>query len=520
MEKEVYMLRNVWLKRCLLILCTIAPGAASAADYHVSPRGDDASPGSATAPWQTIARVNKADLEPGDRVLFEGGQTFAGAITLDAQDSGVQGRRVEIGSYGTGRATIDGRTGSGLIAAQCDHLIIRNLRLVGSGRKNGNNGSGVKLNGGVALEVDQIEVSGFRLNGVSIPGVRGARITHVYVHDSGSAGISVGEEPSDGVAEDVYIGHCVAENNPGDPLNLTNHSGNGIVVGCVRGCLVEYCEAMNNGWDMPRTGNGPVGIWTWNADRVIVQFCIAHDNKSPGDDGGGFDIDGGVTNSVFQYNYSYNNDGPGQFLCQYYSAPAWRHNIVRYNISVNDSTKNNRRTAFDVYCGDEPNAPGGGMSDAEVYGNTIYNEKGGAVGFGGKPVPRLRFRNNIFIAAGEIIRGDCSAARFEGNLYWSIGPNGMLAAGHPRFEDWTAATGQELREGKLLGLFADPRLVALRLEKLKDPEKLTSLTAYRLRPDSPCLSAGVPIENNGGRDFWGGPVPKTGKLTIGACQQP
>ena len=98
---------------------------------------------------------------------------------------------------------------------------------------------------------------------------------------------------------------------PGDPSNLTNHSGNGIVVGNVSDAIIEYCEASNNGWDMPRKGNGPVGIWAWNADRVTIQFCISHDNKSPGDDGGGFDLDGGVTNSVLQYNLSYNNDGPG-----------------------------------------------------------------------------------------------------------------------------------------------------------------------------------------------------------------
>ena len=29
----------------------------------------------------------------------------------------------------------------------------------------------------------------------------------------------------------IYIGYCKAENNPGDPTELKNHSGNGIVVG-------------------------------------------------------------------------------------------------------------------------------------------------------------------------------------------------------------------------------------------------------------------------------------------------
>ena len=73
--------------------------------------------------------------------------------------------------------------------------------------------------------------------------------------------------------------------------------------------LVEYCESLFNGWDQPWTGNGPVGIWTHDADRVTIQHCIAHHNRSTALDGGGFDFDGGVTNSVLQYNYSHDNFG-------------------------------------------------------------------------------------------------------------------------------------------------------------------------------------------------------------------
>ena len=41
-----------------------------------------------------------------------------------------------------------------------------------------------------------------------------------------------------------------------------------------------------------------------------------------------------------------------------------------------------------------------------------------------------------------------------------------------------------------------------------------------LQADSPCLKAGIPIENNGGRDFWGNPVPQDGKPAVGACERP
>ena len=71
-----------------MILCMVSGGCANAMGYHVSPTGDDASPGSAAEPWQSIAKANSVDLKPGDQVLFEGGKTFDGTILLDGKDSG------------------------------------------------------------------------------------------------------------------------------------------------------------------------------------------------------------------------------------------------------------------------------------------------------------------------------------------------------------------------------------------------------------------------------------------------
>jgi hypothetical protein len=160
------------------------------------------------------------------------------------------------------------------------------------------------------------------------------------------------------------------------------------------------------------------------------------------------------------------------------------------------------------------------MSDAEVYNNTVYSEKGGAVGFGMRPVPRVRFRNNIFVAGGEMIEGDSSRARFERNLYWAIGADGFVAGEHKGFEEWVAATGHEKVGSDTIGLFADPRLTDLGEAPEIRPEDLASLAAYRLEAGSPCVDAGMPVEDNGGRDFWGQAVPAEGKPSIGACERP
>ena len=363
-------------------------------------------------------------------------------MELGRDDSGTLGEKVVVTSYGEGRAVIDGANGSGLRANGCDHLVVRDLSFVGSGRKGGNTQDGVCILDSQGVEIDRVEVSGFRSSGLRLDGVSGARITNVSAHDNGFAGLSVGYGKR---SKDVYLGRCVARNNPGDPSILNNHSGNGIVVGNAEKVTIEYCEAANNGWDMPRKGNGPVGIWAWNSDRVVIQFCISHDNKSPGDDGGGFDLDGGVTNSVLQYNLSYHNDGPGYFLCQYPGAPDFKDNIVRYNISQDDGVKNNRRSGIDVYSA-SPNA-----SSCQVYNNTVYNRHGPAVGFGGLPMPDVVFRNNIFVCSGDAISGEARRGRFEGNVYWSADGRGLSFDGHRTLREWAEATGQEKIGDEIVG---------------------------------------------------------------------
>jgi len=81
-----------------MVLCVVSGGCAHARDYHVSPDGDDANPGTAAKPWGTTAKVNGTDFGPGDPLLFEGRKTFAGTVILDKKDSGLPDKRGELRS--------------------------------------------------------------------------------------------------------------------------------------------------------------------------------------------------------------------------------------------------------------------------------------------------------------------------------------------------------------------------------------------------------------------------------------
>jgi hypothetical protein len=191
-----------------------------------------------------------------------------------------------------------------------------------------------KLN---TIIIRDVEVSGFGKTGVSVgswngkSGFKDVRITYVEAHDNVNAGIFVwgffSAQASGYSHENLYIGHSKAYNNRGKP-GTSVHSGNGIVVSDVDGAVVERCVAYNNGARNTAVG-GPVGIWAWDANNVTIQYNESHHNRTGSSaDGGGFDLDGGVTNSVMQYNYSHDNDGAGFLIAQFRGARPLQRNLI------------------------------------------------------------------------------------------------------------------------------------------------------------------------------------------------
>ncbi len=74
--------------------------------YYVSPSGSDSNAGTTpAAAWRTVGRVSSARLNPGDGVLFQGGQTFSDQVLMPGA-SGAAGKAIVFGSYGQGQATI------------------------------------------------------------------------------------------------------------------------------------------------------------------------------------------------------------------------------------------------------------------------------------------------------------------------------------------------------------------------------------------------------------------------------
>ena len=411
-------------------------------NYYVSLLGNDSNTGSSeTQQWRSIDRVNAAQLLPGDSVWFQANHTFVGNLCLAGvrQSSRHTPSVLTIGSYGSGRATIDAGSGAGFIAKNRGGVHLVNLNFVGAGASK-NTSSGIlfinTLPGSVkfaGVQIHRVDVSGFKYSGISLvaqptdmswSGFRDVKITNTTSHDNGDAGIScIGAWNPDqkGYAHaDFYIGNCSAYRNAGIP-DKGSHSGNGIVLAQVDGALIEHCRAYENGSLNDYKGGGPVGIWTWDANRVVIQFNESHHNRTGSSkDGAGFDLDGGVTNSVVQYNYSHDNDGAGYLLAQFEGARPFYGNVLRYNLSVNDGRRN-RYGGIHLWS----TGANGGITDTTFYANSIYmaqSADGNPAGVDcmSEGIRNIRIYNNCFQTDGKavLVRGETNrGAMFEGNTF-------------------------------------------------------------------------------------------------------
>lgn len=384
--------------------------AARGGHYYVDGSGDDKADGSLERPWKTLGRVQ---LRKGDSVFLHGGQVFDGTLRIEHAE------QVYVGSYGDGAATIRAGDSSGLVLYRVKGVTVRGLHLEGAGRKTGNVKEGLMLNECSKVLLDSINITGFQKAGLLIFSSVGVEARRVFAHENGAAGIEV-EGVDKKSSRELKIVQCRTDDNPGDPSNLTNHSGNGIVAGHCTSVVIDSCSATNNGWDMPRIGNGPVGIWCYEADSVVIQHCRAYRNKtSPGAaDGGGFDLDGGVTNSSIQYCLSYGNQGAGYCIFQYWGASPWHHNVVRYNISYDDGLVSDARGGIYVW---NSSGDASQLYDCEVSHNIVYNSKEAALSYSEKSARKdLVFFDNVFVGKDSLIRGDRGVDVFRGNNWWVL----------------------------------------------------------------------------------------------------
>ncbi|UGT43138.1 right-handed parallel beta-helix repeat-containing protein [Nocardia yamanashiensis] len=429
--------------------------------YYLGADGDDAADGRTPATaWRTLDRVTRRPLAPGERVLLRGGDVFTGTLRLGAADAGDERRPVWIGSYGSGRATIDGSTEAGVLVQDTGGVRIGDLTVVGAGGAADGvavytDRPGTRPSG---IVIEDLEVSGFR-NGVSIgttrhdAGYHAVTVRRVTAHGNTAAGVTTYGPEFDAAAPvyantDVTVSQVAAFGNTGDPAATVN-TGSGIVLGSVSSGRISGSVAYGNG---ARAVAGQYGIWTYDSTQVVIEHNVSHHNRTGGVAGGGFDLDQNTSYCVLQHNLSYSNDGPGFLL---FSAAANRANfgnVVRFNASVDDGRRGGRYGGITILGGLAGPASATGVFDAEVHGNTVT--MGGSAAH---TPPALRIAGTL---GGVVVHDNVLTARDDAplllaqdftvdgialwaNTFHSRRP--VIDWSDRRFTttaDWIAATGQ------------------------------------------------------------------------------
>ena len=180
------------------------PAAAQASRTWISGVGDDANPGSRTAPCKTFAGAI-AKTAPGGEIdcLDPGGfgaLTITKAITLDG------------GGGQVGSVLVSGTNGIVVQAGASDVVIIRNLRI---------NGIGAGLNGirflsGKALIIENCDIFGFTQSGVDVALSAAANLSILNTTiigmpgQSGSSGVTFdsGSASVNATLTDVRVADC------------------------------------------------------------------------------------------------------------------------------------------------------------------------------------------------------------------------------------------------------------------------------------------------------------------------
>ncbi len=523
-----------------VVLVAATSGTTMANDYYLdSASGNDNNEGNSHAsPWQTIAKLNATTFLPGDRILLKAGGVWAGM--LHPSGSGKPAAPITLASYGEGaKPVIDGGGSEAAIFLENQqHWVIENLELRNTtttpmvkgylSAKHKEEGKETQVPGirsGIAVRASGTErMAGLRITNCDIHSIQGSswRLSMPGMYDN--AGIHISTiAPFDEVTIEnnhvhdldtigmiVWVGtgknvHNWLDNDSalwGRKLiirgNLIVKTGaDGMIVGSSDGALIEHNVCYDAGINAEKAldvsgnaGNDEMhiaGIWCIASKDAVFQYneCARTRVFAHPADSEAWNVDMGCRGTI-TYQYNYSHDNPGGTLMIMNWNPYLDNVVFRYNISQNDGFQNKFGRSITIF---EPRK-------AEIY-NNIFVVTQNENGYRLSDEPESVYRNNIFSFKGY---------QFGPQEYWpSTYPKQPMFEGNCYF-------GHEPTVSDAKKLVTDPKFI----ESGKGGDGRETVVGYQLQPTSSCLGAGVMIPDNGGRDFFGNPIPPNTPLTIGS----
>ena len=359
------------LTKCVSVFLLCMSFSTFATDYYFhAQQGKDSNSGlSVNAPWQSLDKINRLQLNAGDRVLLAQGQTFVGSLEL-IDIAGSKNHPIIITSYqapgqeNLSAPLIDAKNyNAGVLVIDSSFVTISNISIRANGgkfpyaakplaEKLGKGKYKPKRVGIYVLAIDKGQYSHINIDNVDVKDVfannsgfvrsyedtttsngreeygygmyfismKGAELSHVTVNNAKVSNVS-----HTGIKFRA-INHGIISNS-----KVLNSGGPGIQMSGVHNSHVHHNEVNGSGSnnDTRNWARGS-GMWTWSSSDIIVEHNKFLNAKGPGDSAG-FHIDFNCNNIIVQYNLSANNAGGFlEILGNNYN------NSYRYNVSVND----------------------------------------------------------------------------------------------------------------------------------------------------------------------------------------
>lgn len=497
----------------VLLTFSITPAVrVQAATYYVdSVNGDDYESGtSPQSAWKSMSKINATTFQPGDNILLKAGSAWTGQF--HPKGSGSEGMPIIIDRY------IDGRNeharplirGQGLITNVIylynqEYWEIKNIEVTNFLQGDTSLKRGVYIKAKDFGTVHHIHLQNLLIHdingdltdkdngGIFCEITGNAKPTkfddlliddcHIYdVDRTGISNSSSWETRTFTTSTNWYPSTNVVIRD-----NLIERAGNnGLIVRVCDGALIEH--NIFRQCSLKGSGNA---MFPFNCDNTLVQYNEACQTVyNPGDaDASGFDSDYRCKNSIFQYNYSHDNDHGFMLVCCQGGPSRFNDGtVVRYNISQNDGGN-----VFRI---------SGQTTNTQIYNNTIY--LGPTMSSqviwhkSWKAWPDdTRYYNNIFynLGSGDYDLGSSTNNVFSHNVFYGNHP---LSEPHDPHK-----------------LTSAPKLI----NPGSGGQSINTVDGYKLRPNSPCIDSAMAIPENGSLDYWGNTVPCDDTATDrGACE--
>ncbi|WP_206505989.1 right-handed parallel beta-helix repeat-containing protein [Streptomyces chrestomyceticus] len=438
--------------------------------------------------WRSLARANSVTFAPGDKLRLRAGTTCRG--TLAPKGSGDAKTPVSVEPYGRGAApVVDGAGASAAVLLEnVEYYQLRKITVTNTGATAAQR-AGIRVllrdfGIGHHYVIDNVTVrdvngtdkrypnpSGgilFEAAGTSVPtGFSGIAVTDTTVDHVDRTGIGITSDWQKRTENPKGPGTTFV---PNEGIVISRNTvkdigGDGIIL--FNGNRARVTENTVDGFNI-RSTDYNIGAYAWNADRTIFEHNTVRHGKGPGM---AFAVEGGNIGTTYQYNYSQDNGGGFLYFCQDDGEIA-KDGVVRYNISQNDAADAQGLGLINSFCT--------GVSNLRIYQNTLYAPNASSLVKAVRPND-VTLQSNVFVGRKDGSTVDDPYGTYRYNLFHratALPPNG---------------------DHNITG---DPLLTA--------PGSAVSASdadGYRLRTGSPALNAGSRVTGDGGKDFYGNPVP-------------